>query len=193
VFTCSRFSTVTEVTKQRYDMRHDWRAMFLTSANRLLERRVNALLRVGQLTSQARSTAAFWRSISAAVMPFEYDFPAALLYSHRELDKSDSEGTSEEVLRQCTLEWTIGYSDDHAAIPKILDLGQDHGLARAMLQSSQKGLPALFHHQDGVLPSTLFTDVEKRAFGDPCKTFVVIPVHVYDDTVTGYLVAGLST
>ncbi|CAN9290749.1 unnamed protein product [Alternaria alternata] len=68
------YSIVTEITKQR-----------------LLERRVDALLRVSQMTSKARNTKHFWQSLADAIRPYEYDFPAAVLYSQCELlDPIDS-------------------------------------------------------------------------------------------------------
>ncbi|CAN9238723.1 unnamed protein product [Alternaria alternata] len=68
------YSIVTEITKQR-----------------LLERRVDALLRVSQTTSKARNTKHFWQSLADAIRPYEYDFPAAVLYSQCELlDPIDS-------------------------------------------------------------------------------------------------------
>ena len=62
-----------------------------------------------------------------------------------------------------------------------------------MFDSSRKEVPTLYRAEDGVLPASLFQDVEKRAFGDPCKAFIVIPILIYDDTVTGYLIVGLNT
>jgi hypothetical protein len=122
--------------------------------------------------------------------PFEYDFPVALLYSQSTLlEPSDAT----DPLGLCTLEWTIGYTADHPAIPKDLNLKDDSGFARALSDSARAGAALLFRKTDGVLPEPLYTDVEKRGFGDPCTVFLVVPIRTYDDTVAGYLITGLNT
>ncbi|KAH4933297.1 hypothetical protein HBI88_052490 [Parastagonospora nodorum] len=171
------YSIVTEVTKQR-----------------LLERRVNALLRFGQLSSEAVDAKAFWKSIREAIYPSEYDFPAAVLYSHCEVETTGSAVTySKTTSRNCSLEWTIGYRVNHPDIPQKLDLEQDLPLGRAIAGSAKKGVATLYRHEDGRLPSTLFTDVEKRGFGDPCKAMLIIPVRTSNETITGYIIVGLNT
>jgi hypothetical protein len=160
----------------------------------LLERRVDALLKVGQLTSKARSTKHFWQSLAEAVRPFEYDFPAAVLYSQCELhDMADSDISPRRPLRECVLEWSIGYKPDHPAIPPHLDLSSKDGLARAMCDAAKDGTALLFQEGEGVLPQSLYSDLEKRGFGDPLKRFLVVPIRTYDDTAVGYLLVGLNT
>jgi PAS domain-containing protein len=51
----------------------------------------------------------------------------------------------------------------------------------------------LYHEEDGVLPEDLFKGNEKRAFGDPIKVFLIVPIRTYDDTVVSYLCVGLNT
>jgi hypothetical protein len=126
--------------------------------------------------------------------PHEYDFPAALLYSQCALlDGPDSAGLIEGPLKQCSLEWTIGYTADHPAIPKDLDLKGDSSFARAVSDSARDGTELLFQKNDGILPDTLYTDFESRGFGDPCTVFLIVPIRTYDDTVIGYLITGLNT
>jgi len=62
-----------------------------------------------------------------------------------------------------------------------------------MASSAKNGVATLYLHEDGRLPSTLFTDVEKRGFGDPCKAILVIPVRTSNETITGYIIVGLNT
>ncbi|KAE8848441.1 hypothetical protein PTNB85_02284 [Pyrenophora teres f. teres] len=171
------YSMVTEVTKQR-----------------LLERRVDALLNVSQSISKARKIKDFWARIAQAIEPYEYDFPVAVLYSQCELlDPQDSNGALRGPLDRCTLEWTIGYRPDHPDMPQYLDLDSDFGLARAMTDSAKGGPALLFKEDDGVLPASLYKDLEKRAFGDPLRAFLVVPIWTYDDTIMGYLLVGLNT
>jgi hypothetical protein len=173
------------------DRRH---GIILTDCHRLLERRVSALLKVGQLTSQARNTGQFWAKIAEAIKPYEYDFPAAVLYSQCELsDPAESAGAHKGALDSCTLEWTIGYKPDHPVIPPQLDLNEGTGMARAIADAARDGTGMLYHEQDGVLPKGLYTDIQKRAFGDPLKVFLVVPIRTYDDTIVGYLLIGLNT
>ncbi|KAI4617590.1 uncharacterized protein J4E87_008226 [Alternaria ethzedia] len=171
------YSIVTEVTKQR-----------------LLERRVAALLKVGQLTSKARSTKSFWHSLADAVRPFEYDFPAAVLYSQCELhDMAETDISPRGALSKCTLEWAIGYKPNHPAIPPQLDLSSDDGLARAMRDAASDGTALMYQEKEGILPQSLYHDLEKRGFGDPLKHFIVVPIRTYDETIVGYLLLGLNT
>jgi GAF domain-containing protein len=160
----------------------------------LLERRVDALLKVSQVTSKARSTTHFWQSLAEAVRPFEYDFPAAVLYSQCELhDVVDSANPPKGPLNECTLEWSIGYKRNHPDIPQHLDLSGDDGLARAMCFAARDGSAILYQEEEGVLPRSLFHDLEKRGFGDPLQRFLVVPIRTYDETIVGYLLVGLNT
>jgi hypothetical protein len=150
--------------------------------------------KVGQLTSEARDSGQFWAKIAEAIKPYEFDFPAAVLYSQCELNEpAESGGASKGPMDRCTLEWSIGYKPTHPSIPHHLDLHGDTGLARALSDAARDGTAMLYHEEDGVLPGDLFHDIENRAFGDPLKVFLVVPIRTYDDTVVGYLLVGLNT
>jgi hypothetical protein len=159
----------------------------------LLERRVNALLRVGQISSEARDVEAFWTSIYEAIRPYEYDFPIAILYANVESDTVSSAGYGRTTPQQCALEWTIGYADDHPNIPNELDLGGNSALARAISASVKNGAATLYHDKDGALPSSIFTDIKKRGFGDPCKSILVIPIRTSNETISGCIFVGVNT
>ncbi|KAG9191068.1 hypothetical protein G6011_09156 [Alternaria panax] len=160
----------------------------------LLERRVDSLLKVGQLISKARNTKHFWQSLADAIRPYEYDFPVAILYSQCELlNQTDSTAPIKEPLNKCTLEWSIGYRPSHPAIPQHLDLESDLGLACAMCDSVRDGTALSYQEEDGILPSSLYHDLEQRAFGDPLKGFLVAPIRTYGETILGYLLVGLNT
>jgi hypothetical protein len=171
------YSIVTETTKQR-----------------LLERRVNALLHLGELTSAALHLEAFWSAILKAMLPYEYDFPVAILYSITEPDTTSSAGSGRSLSRHCMLEGSIGYADSHPALRKSIDLDQDGGIARALSDAAKNARPTLFRKEDSTLPKSLFTDIEKRGFGDPCETFIVCPVQpVSKESVSGFLIIGINT
>jgi hypothetical protein len=155
---------------------------------------VKALLRLGQLSTEAMDVEAFWMSIRDAIFPSEYDFPCAILYSNVEGDTVSSAGTfNRPTSRHCSLEWTIGYAAKHPEIPLDLDLEQDRPLARAMSDSARNGVATLYRYEDGILPNTLFTNVEKRGFGDPCRAMLIVPVRTSNETIAGYLIVGLNT
>lgn len=160
---------------------------------RLLERRVNALLRVGQLASKARTTKQFWTQVGEAIRPYEYDFPAAISYLYREPESSEHLDAQQGPQDQFTLEWTIGYRSDHPEIPQHLYLNEDIGLARAFSNSVKDGPAVLYKEQDGILPSSLYTDLENRGFGDPIKAFLALPIRTYDESAVGFLLVGLNT
>lgn len=161
---------------------------------RLLERRVDALLKVGQLASKARNTKDFWQSLAEAIRPFEYDFPAAVLYSQCEWHRpADTAAPLKGPLGEFTLEWSIGYKPNHPAIPPHLDLDSDLDLARAMRDSARAGTALLYQEEEGVLPHSLYNDLERRAFGDPLKRFLVVPIRTYHDIIVAYLLVGLNT
>lgn len=146
------------------------------------------------MTSKARNTKHFWQSLADAIRPYEYDFPAAVLYSQCELlDPIDSASPPKGPLNECTLEWSIGYKPNHPAIPPHLDLDSDLGLARAMRDSARGGTASSYQEEEGVLPSSLYHDLEQRAFGDSLRCFLVAPVRTYDETIVGYLLIGLNT
>ena len=149
---------------------------------------------VGQLTSKARNTKDFWAQIAEAIRPYEYDFPVAVLYSQCELhEPTDAAGALKGPLDRCTLEWSIGYRPNHPDVPRELDLSSDLGLARALSDSTNEGAARIYREEDGVLPASMYKDLEKRGFGDPLKVFLVVPIRTYDNTVVGYLLIGLNT
>jgi hypothetical protein len=136
---------------------------------------------------------AFWTSIYDAILPYEYDFPTAILYSHVEPDTMSSAGPSRTSSQQCALERTIGYADNHPSIPKTLDLKEENSLVRAILGSAKNGAATLYEDKDGALPGSIFKDIEKRGFGDPCKAMLVIPVRTSNETLIGYVIVGVNT
>jgi GAF domain-containing protein len=152
---------------------------------------VNALLRLGQFSSKATDAGAFWMSIREALQPCEHDFPTAILYSHCETDSSSPSSPQRKSI--CSLEWTIGYAAIHDDIPEVLDFEHDNALAKAMSDSAKTGVTTLYRHEDGRLPDSLYTDIEKRGFGDPVKAMLVIPVRTSNESTTGYIIMGLNT
>lgn len=171
------YSIVTETTKQR-----------------LLERRVSALLHLGELAGAAIRFEDFWSAILRAMLPYEYDFPVAILYSITEPDTTSSAGSSRSLPRQCALEGFIGYAGNHAALLKSIDLDHNEGVARALADTAKNGTPTLFRREDGTLPRSLFTETERRGFGDPCKEFIVCPIQpASKESVSGFLIVGLNT
>lgn len=189
------YSSVTEVTKQRCDMGIPLKQQLHANGTRLSERRVDALLRLAQLTSQANDAEAFWTAIHDAINPYEYDFPTAVLYSRLETGTHATTTSSNSVSQTCmyTLQWTIGYSNDHPAIPKNFDLGDGTGLAPGLLNSEKDSLVTVYHRDDKVLPMSLYTGTERRGFGDPCRAMLVIPIRTSTNSVSGHIILGVNT
>jgi hypothetical protein len=136
---------------------------------------------------------AFWKSIYDAILPYEYDFPTAILYSHVEPDTMSSVGPSKTSSQLCALEWTIGYADNHPDIPRTLDLGENNSLVRAILGCVESGAATLYNDKNSDLPGSIFKDIEKRGFGDPCKAMLVIPVRTSNETLCGYVMVSVNT
>jgi vacuolar-type H+-ATPase subunit F/Vma7 len=62
-----------------------------------------------------------------------------------------------------------------------------------MCDSARDGTALSYQEEEGVLPHSLYHDLEMRAFGDPLKCFLVVPIMTYEETVVGYLLVGLNT
>jgi len=62
-----------------------------------------------------------------------------------------------------------------------------------MRDSARSGTALSYQEEEGVLPSSLYHDLEQRAFGDSLRCFLVAPVRTYDETIVGYLLIGLNT
>ncbi|KAH7395319.1 hypothetical protein DE146DRAFT_697545 [Phaeosphaeria sp. MPI-PUGE-AT-0046c] len=187
------YSTVTEVTKQRYVRGDACIGYLIAERDRLLERRVGALLRLAQLTSQANNAEAFWAAIRDTIHPYEYDFPTAILYSCLETENSALASSAKPITQKCVLQWTIGYSADHPAIPKTLDLADDNGLAPGIIESAIDDLVTIHHREDNVLPMSIYTEVERRGFGDPCRAMLIIPIRTSKKSISGHIVLGVNT
>jgi hypothetical protein len=177
-----------------YSQRHIVQQLAHGFENRLLERRVNAVLRLGELTGSAIELDAFWASILKGMKPYEYDFPLAILYSTQEPDTSSSAGSGRSRPILCSLEGTIGYADDHPDVPKVLDLESNHGLARLLADCANRGVPILARIEDGLVQKSLYHDIQERGFGDPCKAFIACPIQpASKKTISGFLIVGLNT
>jgi hypothetical protein len=147
---------------------------------------------VGQSNIEAKYISNFWSSLYIAIKPYEYDFPTAILYSQFDLGSSGSTGSRKDPVAQFTLEWTIGCTADHPAIPKSLDLEDDHILARAMSESAKNGVGKLYREADGILTDGLFKEVENGDLAVPYKALIMIPIRTDPSTIGGYLILGLN-
>ncbi|KAF2658347.1 hypothetical protein K491DRAFT_713734 [Lophiostoma macrostomum CBS 122681] len=161
----------------------------------LLERRVNALLRMGQLTGEAQEFEKFWPSILESVKPFEYDIPCAILYSTLEPDTASSMGSGRGGSRYCTLEGTLDYSDPHPAFPLTIDLEKDNRpLTRALNDCVKEAQPVVYCKRDGQLPEAYYQNLKTRAFGDKCEALIICPIQPFGkETNSGYFIIGLNT
>jgi hypothetical protein len=146
------------------------------------------------MSSEATDAKSYWASICEAIKPSEYDFPTAILYSQQKASSISSASSCGDASPHCTLEWTIGFDDSHVAIPKTVSLmDANQSLARAMSASAKDGAAVLIRETDGLLPVSLFRDIEPRGFGDYCRAVIVISIRTSNEIIAGYLIVGVNT
>jgi hypothetical protein len=146
------------------------------------------------MSSEATDAKSYWTSIYEAIEPSEYDFPIAILYSQQKASSLSFNDSCEDASPQCMLEWTIGFDNNHVAIPKTVNVvSTEQGLARAMFVSAKESAALLIRERDGILPVSLFEDIKPRGFGDSCRAVIVIPIRTSNEVVAGYFIVGVNT
>ncbi len=108
--------------------------------------------------------------------------PFALIYSvndDSESDESSMHSGSMAHPPQISLEGSLGVPAHHPAAVESIDLRySDEGFAPYMRDSmADPSNPVVLSKEEGTLPSRLVDGLEKRGFGESCRTVVVFPVH----------------
>lgn len=168
---------------------------FEKTRRKIAERRMLTLREIGEKTASAREVAQFWPLLLQGLEYNEFDIPLALIYSVG--DEGDSETSSMHsssllTTKHCFLSGSLGVPAGHRCAPAELDLGSSiEGFAPAFRDAVKADRPVLLQEEDGTLPNGFVGDVERRGFGDPCRSVVICPIHpTTGDSTLGFLVIG---
>lgn len=174
-----------------------YNAPFETTYQTIRSRRMETLRYLGEKLSQARSIKHFWRCVLQGLEDNHSDVPFALLYSIVDSDDADTASHSSDStisLKTCVLEGSIGIPDGHPASPSKLDLKRSReGFVPAFREAMRTREPTTLQTKDGSLPEALLEGIQWRAYGDPCKKAIIIPVRPTNgETIFAFLLIGVN-
>ncbi|SMR41597.1 unnamed protein product [Zymoseptoria tritici ST99CH_1E4] len=170
---------------------------FEKTRRKIAERRMLTLREVGERTASARDVKGFWAQVLGSFEFNEYDSPFLLLYSVTDENDSDTSSMhSNSILasRQCMLEGSLGFPEDHQATPSQIDLKTGmEGFGPVFREVMKTDKPVLLEVGSRDLPESLLEGLENRGFGDPVRAVVVCPIHpTTGEAVLGFLVMGVN-
>lgn len=171
----------------------------------LSQRRMSLLLSTSEVLSKAQNLRSFWTLLVESLSGSELDTPFAVLYSvsdQPELGSTDD--IPDEHLRsapetlvqvECHLEGHIGYHPEHNDLLDTFWLDQEDSVFASVFRSSMDSrTPKIISLEDGSLPPSMVTNLEKRGYSDQCNAFAICPLRPTNhDTALGFLAIGLSS
>lgn len=169
---------------------------FEKTRRKIAERRMLTLREIGEKTASAREVSQFWPLLLKGLEYNEHDIPLALVYSvaddSHDSDASSMHSSSLLTSKTCILQGTLGIPVGHPAAPQEIELGHSmDGFAPAFRDAVKADRPILLQQEDGTLPEGFLDEVERRGFGDPCRSVVVCPIHpTSEESTLGFLVIG---
>jgi len=172
---------------------------FENTGRRVAERRMLTLRELGELTTQATDVKSFWQQVLKGFRSNPFDVPFALIYSAKSDNGSESSTTASGSVScppQLVLEGSLGVPDEHPAAKRHLYLpSSEEGFAPYMREALQNsdGV-AVLSTEDGTLPSALLEGFQRRGFGDPCSTVVILPIHptTTSETEVAFIILGIN-
>ena len=158
------------------------------------QRRYATLADVSEALAQVKDMKSYWKAVLDGLYNLEADIPVAVLYSVRKSKTDDvleMQDTDSHII--CDLEGTIGVIEGHSIAPASLEIfAAKGGLAKAYKEAMDSGKPTLFSAAtDGYITGSMLEGIEWRGFGDPCRSFLVVPLSSHD-TVAGFLFIALN-
>lgn len=175
-----------------------------TTSIRLWERRMKALIDLGDALVTAQGVSSYWPKVIealGAVVP-EYDIPLAALYSVSDdsltgLMQNVAEAqphASQNPSKICRFEGGLGVPKGHALASSSVSLRiSEEGPAPIFRAAVQSPHPLVLQTVDGTLPESLFQGLNWRGFGDACKSAVILPIRpTREENVMGLLLLGLN-
>ncbi|KAF2659309.1 aerobic respiration control sensor protein arcB [Lophiostoma macrostomum CBS 122681] len=170
---------------------------FETTYQTIDSRRMRTLRLLGESLAQARSLKHFWKCVLDSMHDNPYDVPFALLYSIADADDADTASHSSDStisLKSCLLEGSIGIPNGHPAAHPKLDLKRSkEGFIPAFREAMRTREPTILQTRDGTLPESLLDGIKWRAFSQPCKEAVIVPVRPTNgETIFAFLLIGIN-
>jgi hypothetical protein len=136
---------------------------------------MSLLLSTSEVLSKAQNLQSFWSLLIDSLSGSEFDTPFVVLYSVSDLPEQDPTGeTLDDELRsapetsftlECHLEGQIGYPSEHDALLDTFWLNQDDSVFASIFRLSMVSrMPKIIRLEDGSLPPSIITNLEKRGY-----------------------------
>lgn len=167
------------------------------TALRLAERRMLALINLGEVCAAAKTLDAFWSSVMTSLASAnEHDVPFATLYSI-----GDFFGTSHDLHTprrrpsECQLEGFLGFEKTtDTGMPSRFSLNGSESLPTALRRAIASGGPAVVSCEDDDLRRQVFSGTPTRGFKEKCQMAVICPISPSNsNNVLGILILALNT
>lgn len=167
-----------------------------TTALRLAERRMMALINLGEVCAAAKTLDAFWSSVMTSLASAnEHDVPFATLYSIGDfLGANHDSKPPRRRPSECQLEGFLGIETTDARMPSRFRLTGAESLPTAFRRAIASGGPALVSCKDEDLQCDIFSGTPTRGFKEKCQMAVICPISPSNSTnVLGFLILALNT
>ncbi|OCL15382.1 hypothetical protein AOQ84DRAFT_329513 [Glonium stellatum] len=178
---------------------------FETTKEKIGERRMNTLLKTGEVTSSCPDLKTFWNNVSRGLGYNKHDITFALLYSSSDqtkISESHPPPSTDFTSWKFGLEAALGVSAGLPIAPTRTDIeisqGQE-GFIPYFQAAAESTEPLFLHTKDGSLSRHLLAGIETPVFQDPCESVVISavrPTLSEEDAregVLGFVVMGLNS
>jgi len=188
-----------------------------TTNQNLSKRRMKTLTDIGNHAGTARSMKEYWEAVLKGFEPNIWDIPYAIAWEFRVVgDGSSTAGSGLNSTHGSTLEHVDSGSSSGARPAKLCSLAgimgknitqipltlnasdEDDSFQQAVSKAMRSGQLALISIDAGNMPNWLESQSAGRAFDEPCKSAVVIPVRLTSridakgTDVAGFMVLGTN-
>ncbi|OCK84334.1 hypothetical protein K432DRAFT_422644 [Lepidopterella palustris CBS 459.81] len=180
-----------------------WGAVAENTKQRLAERRMSTLVKLGESTASCPTLKAFWGQILQALKSNSHDIIFALLYSSTdEIELHEMPPVDGCVPpKRFGFEGALGIPLSHPSVVSLTDIDTSHSQGFIPYFQTAASLvdPLLLQVKDGTLPKHLVVGIESSEFHDPCDAVVVCAIRPTTTSIgprraaLGFIVIGLNT
>ena len=167
-----------------------------TTARRLAERRMMALINLGEVCAAAKTLDAFWSSVMTSLgSANEHDVPFVTLYSIGDFSGANLDPlTPRRRPSECQLEGILGIEPTDTVVPARFSLNGSESLPTVLRSAIASGGPTLVSCKDDDLRCDVFSGTPTRGFKEECQMAVICPISPSNSTdVLGVLILALNT
>jgi PAS domain S-box-containing protein len=181
-----------------------YNAVSETTEQVVYQRQKETLLRVEKETAEATEQVAFWKNVIRGLEGNPQDAPWAVIYSSEASRRLSSTSLQEEAIiedidldsHRWLLQGSIGIPDDEVSVvPAVVDAAWSATNFSPHFKSCiSSGEIQILHFSDGTLSPHLKAVAKSRAYGDECKSAVLIPLgRPHEGHINAFILLGVNS